>query len=305
MPGLFDFQVNGFAGVDYQRHELTAAQLRASINALRARGVAAIFLTLITDTIDRLAAQFARIERHRATDLVLAQTIPGYHLEGPWLCPEPGYRGAHPAAPMRPPSPADFARLQTAANNNIRLVTLAPEWPGSAAFIAGLTRQGVHTSIGHSNASAADIDAAIRAGTRFCTHLGNGVAPMQPRHDNIIQRLLARDELTACLIPDGMHLPPFVLKNFARAKPAGKILLTTDCMAAAGAPPGRYTLGGLEVQVGPDYIARGPEGGFAGSTLAPDRGVALTARYLDMSPAAARDLWSSKAAAAFGIKLVS
>jgi N-acetylglucosamine-6-phosphate deacetylase len=300
---LFDFQVNGFAGVDYQRHELTAAQLRASIDALRARGVAAIFLTLITDTIDRLAAQFTRIERYRAADPVLAQTFIGYHLEGPWLNPEPGYRGAHPAAPMGAPSLADFARLQVAAGGNIRLVTLAPEWPGSAAFIAELTGQGVHTSIGHSNADAADIDAAIQSGTRFCTHLGNGVALMQPRHDNIIQRLLSRDDLIGCFIPDGMHLPPFVLKNFVRAKPAGKILFTTDCMAAAGAPPGRYTLGALEVNVGADNIAREPDGGFAGSTLAPDRGVELTARYLNLAPDVARELWSAKATAAFGIKL--
>ncbi|AWI09841.1 N-acetylglucosamine-6-phosphate deacetylase [Ereboglobus luteus] len=300
MPGLFDFQVNGFAGVDFQRHELTAAQLRAAVDALRARGVAAIFLTLITDTIERLATQFARIESYRAADPVIAKTIPGYHLEGPWLSPEPGYRGAHPAEPMRAPNAADFARLQDAAGGNIRLVTLAPEWPGSAEFIATLAAQGVHVSIGHSNATAAQIDDAIRAGARFCTHLGNGAPQSLPRHDNIIQRLLARDELTACFIPDGIHLPPFVLKNFVRAKPQGKILFTTDCMAAAGAPPGRYTLGSLETLVGGDLIARGPDGGFAGSTLTPDRGVALTAQYLGIPTAEARELWSTKAAAAFG-----
>lgn len=305
MTGLFDFQINGFAGVDFQRHELTPEQLRHAIEALRVRGVSAIFLTLITDSIDRLAAQFARIESYRAADPLIEQTIAGYHLEGPWLCPEPGYSGAHPVAPMCAPSLADFDRLQAAAGNNIRLVTLAPEWPGSAAFIAALTSRGIHIAIGHSNAGAADIDDAIRAGARFCTHLGNGVALMQPRHDNIIQRLLARDELIACFIPDGVHLPPFVLKNFVRAKPAGKILLTTDCMAAAGAPPGLYTLGALEVHVGEDLIARGPEGGFAGSTLTPDRGVVLTAQYLDFTLAAARELWSTTAANAFGVEIKS
>lgn len=301
MRGLFDFQVNGFAGVDFQRHELTAAQLRGAVDALRARGVAAIFLTLITDTIERLAAQFARIERFRADDPVIAKIIPGYHLEGPWLSPETGYRGAHPAGPMRAPDAADFARLQEAAGGNIRLVTLAPEWPGSAAFIAALVAQGVRVSIGHSNAGAAHIDDAIRAGARFCTHLGNGAPQSLPRHDNVIQRLLARDELTACFIPDGIHLPPFVLKNFVRAKPAGKVLFTTDCMAAAGAPPGDYTLAELDVRVGGDGIARGPDGGFAGSTLTPDRGVALTARHLGMAESEARELWSTKAAAAFGL----
>lgn len=301
--GLFDFQVNGFAGVDYQRADLDAPQLRHSAEALRARGVEAIFLTLITDSIERLAAQFARIERYRAGDALIARTIPGYHLEGPWLSPEPGYCGAHPAEHMRAPETGAFERLQEAAGGNIRLVTLAPEWPGSDAFIGELVRRGVHVSLGHTAADEAQIDAAIRAGARFCTHLGNGAPQMLPRHDNVIQRLLARDELTACFIPDGVHLPPFALRNFVRAKPPGKVLFTTDCMAAAGAPPGRHTLGALEVEVGADGIARGPGGGFAGSTLAPDEGVRRTARFLGMPPGEARRLWSSAAAQAFGVTL--
>ncbi len=119
-----------------------------------------------------------------------------------------------------------------------------------------------------------------------------------------MQRLLARDELTACLIPDGVHLPPFVLRNFFRAKPAGKVLFTTDAMAGAGAGPGRYRVGHLEIEVGEDGVARQPGGGgFAGSTLTPDAGVRLTATWLGLSANAVEHLWSAAPAAAFGVDL--
>lgn len=300
---LFDFQVNGFAQVDFQDPTITAADLITAARALRAHGLAGMFLTLVTNTGERLCAQFQRLESFRRSEPLLDDLIWGYHLEGPWLRPEVGYCGAHPREKMCAPSLALFDRLQAAAGGNIRLVTLAPEWPGSDLFIGELVRQGVHIALGHTNANDAEIDRAIAAGARFATHLGNGVPRILPRHDNVIQRLLARDELYACLIPDGIHLPPFVLKNLYRAKPAGRVLFTTDAISAAGAPPGTYSCNGMRVTVGPDLIVRdpGPSGGFAGSALTPDRGVALTAHFLDLSPAAARTLWSAAPISAFGL----
>lgn len=301
---LFDFQVNGFGGVDFQQNNLTDQDLRRSVDALTRHGTGAILVTFITDDVDLLCRRLERFERARAADPAIARMFAGYHLEGPWLSPEPGFRGAHPAEPMHAPSLPEFERLQAAAAGRIRLVTLAPEWPGSPEFIAALTRQGIHTAFGHTNANEAEIDAAIAAGTRFCTHLGNGAPLTMPRHDNIIQRLLARDELTACFIPDGIHLPPFVLRNFVRAKPPGRVLFTTDAMAGAGAPPGTYQIGKLTIDVGADRIARQPgSGGFAGSTLSPDEGVARVSSYLGFSPDEAHRLWSDAALDAFGVKL--
>ncbi len=302
--GLFDFQVNGFGGIDFQRDDLTAAEFTHAVDALRKHGTSGIFATLITDEIDLLCRRFAALEKLCATAPTAGAAILGYHLEGPWLSPTPGYRGAHPAGPMRAPTLTDYERLQAAAQGRLRLITLAPEWPGSAEFIAAVTRQGVHVSLGHTNASEAEIDAAIRAGARFCTHLGNGCPLELPRHDNIVQRLLARDELTACFIPDGIHLPKGVLKNFIRAKPTGHVLFTTDAMAGAGAPPGRYTIGPHLIAVGADGVARQPgEKNFAGSTLTPDVGVRHIANWLNLTPEAAYHLWSTAPATAFGVTL--
>jgi len=302
-PSLFDLQINGYAGIDFQSSTLTAADLRHAIDRLRAGQTHRILLTLITDEIDALVRKFAQIEKYRAADPVLAETICGYHLEGPFLSPEEGYRGAHPGECMRAPDLALFAQWQEAAGGNIRLLTVAPEWPGSAQFIEAVVAQGVVISLGHTNAGEKRIDEAIRAGATMITHLGNGTPVTLPRHDNIIQRLLARDELTACLIPDGAHLPPFVVRNFFRAKPPGKILLTTDAMAAGGAPPGRYRIGRLEVESRDGFVRLPGSGNLAGSCLAPLQGVTNAASWLGISTAEAREMFSTRVAAQFGIRL--
>ena len=272
--GLFDLQVNGFAGVDFQQPDLRHEDLRKAVRALRARRTDRILLTLVTDRIDRLCAKLERIESFRSRDPEVAAAIPGYHLEGPCLLPAPGYCGAHDPALMRRPDAAEFERLWEAAGGNVRLVTLAPELPGSVEFIRQLVGRGVRVAVGHSNAGDRAIDEAVAAGLTLCTHLGNGVPLELPRHDNVVQRLLARDELFATFIPDGIHLPPPVLKNFVRAKPRERVLFTTDCMAAAGAPPGRYRIGALETEVGADGVVRMPGGGgFAGSSLTMDAAV--------------------------------
>jgi N-acetylglucosamine-6-phosphate deacetylase len=301
---LFDIQINGFAGVDFQQPDLTGEDLKRAMDRLAARETLRFFVALISDSIDALCAKLRNMERIRSVDSRVAESVCGYHLEGPWLSPEAGYRGAHDPQFMGPPLSADFDKLQRAAGGNIRLITLAPEWRGSAEFIREVTGRGVEVSIGHSNASAADIEAAIQAGARFCTHLGNGVPALLPRHDNVMQRLLSRDELTAFLIPDGMHLPPGVLKNFFRAKPPGRALFTTDCMAAADAPAGRYRLAHLELEVGEDRMVRMPGSmQFAGSALTPPEGVDNVCAWLGIPTDEARALFSTVTANAFGIQL--
>ena len=300
---LFDLQLNGFSGVDFQRPDLSQAGLRRAVDALHAHETFRVFLTLISAEPEALCRQFERIEHFRKFDPLIAETVCGYHLEGPFLRPADGFRGAHSADVQRPPDLAAFERMQGAAGGNIRLLTLAPEWPGSADFIGELVRRGVVVSLGHTDASEEEIDAAIHAGATLCTQLGNGVPQTLARHDNIVQRLLARDELTACLIPDGVHLPPFVLRNFYRAKPPGKVILTTDAMAAAAAPPGRYTLGAIEVEARDGAVREPGCAHLAGSSLTPDRGVANAARWLGISDDEARTMFSTRAAGLFGIAL--
>jgi len=304
VASLFDIQVNGFAGTDFQQLGVTSQKLRCAVEGLAAHQTHRFFATLITDSLDSLCEKFSNLEFLRGDDTAISDALCGYHLEGPWLSQEPGYRGAHDSRHMTAPDLRAFERLQSAAGGNIRLVTLAPELPGSPEFIRAVVATGTMVSLGHTNASDAEIEAAIEAGARFCTHLGNAVPLELHRHDNVVQRLLARDELTAFLIPDGNHLPPGVLKNLFRAKPAGKALFTTDCMAAAGAAAGQYTLGSLTMEVGEDRIVRMPgQRNFAGSALCADEGLANAVKWLGLDTGEARNLFSTAIADLFGVEL--
>jgi N-acetylglucosamine-6-phosphate deacetylase len=299
---FFDLQVNGFAGVDFQDASLTQDDLRRAVDALRRHRTGGILFTLITDHVDALLAKLAQVERYCAADPVIAAMIAGYHLEGPHMSARPGYHGAHPKEFMIAPSGVIFDRLQEVASGRIRLVTMAPEWPGSPEYIAHVRTAGTRVAIGHSAASDAEIDAAIEAGMTMCTHLGNGVPLELPRHDNIIQRLLARDELDAVFISDGIHVPPQVLRNFVRAKPRERVLFTTDCMAAAGAGPGRFRIGRLEIEVGADGVVREPgKGNLAGSSLTMDRAAENAAAWLGWSSAEVEAACGERVRASVGL----
>lgn len=300
--GFFDHQVNGFAGVDFQQPGLDHAALTRAVDGLLAHRTDRILLTLITDRIDGLCAKLANIEKLRAADPKLARVIVGYHIEGPYMSPKPGYHGAHDPDLMKAPDIAEFERMQDAANGRIRIVTLAPEQPGSPEFIRHITQRGVVASIGHSEADDRQIDAAIAAGLTLCTHLGNGIPVQLHRHDNIMQRLLARDELFAAFIPDGIHLPPAVLRNLVRAKPRDKVIITTDCMAAAGAGPGRFRIGRFEVDVGTDGVVREPgKPNFAGSSLTMDRAADNLRSFLGWNEAEIRAACSDRVARCLGM----
>jgi N-acetylglucosamine-6-phosphate deacetylase len=248
-PAFFDVQINGGHGVGFTSPTLTVDQVRTVADLCRTHGIGGLLATVITSSFDTLHHAFTTLRSAVEQDRELADRIPGFHLEGPYFCPDDGPRGAHPKAHVRDPDLDEFRRLQDAAGGKIRLVTLAPERPGAIPFIEALSAAGVLVAIGHTAANAMQIADAVRAGAKLSTHLGNGCHATLPRHDNYIWEQLANDTLTASLIADGHHLPPAVLKSFIRGKTPKRVILTCDAGTFAGSPPGRYTDWGTEVEV--------------------------------------------------------
>lgn len=273
-PGLVDLQVNGFAGVDFNSPELSADQIRVAVRALRATGVTRFLPTLITAPLARFA------DCARTLVELDDPAIGGIHLEGPYISPADGPRGAHPRAHTIPATPDEFKRRQDAAVGRIVLVTLAPEVAGALALIEYLVANGVRVAIGHSEATSATIRDAISAGATMSTHLGNGCAAMLPRHPNLIWEQLAADELWASLIVDGHHVPASTVKAMVRAKTPRRIMLVTDAMAAAGCAPGSYRIGEVDVEVGTDRrVALRGTPYLAGSALTMPEAIGNTVRF--------------------------
>src|SRR5579884_1914483 len=167
VPGLFDLQINGCLGVSFTSAGLTPADVRRVVDVCRQHGIAQLCPTLTTDSAYVLAHGMAVIHRACEQDPVIRSAVAGIHLEGPYLSPEDGPRGAHPRRHIRPPDWDEFCRLQDAAGGRIRLMTLAPEQDGALPFIERLTASGVVVALGHTAATGPCIRQAIAAGARL------------------------------------------------------------------------------------------------------------------------------------------
>ncbi len=272
-PGFIDLQVNGFAGVDYCSPHATAEEIGRSIRAQFATGVTRFFPTVITGSAEDMLGALANLASAKES-LPEGAAMEGFHVEGPYISPEDGPRGAHPRHCVRAPDFDEFQRMQEAAQGHIRLLTVAPEWPGAPEFIRKVVAEAVVVSIGHTQATAEQLDAAVRAGATLSTHLGNGAHAVLPRHPNYIWNQMADDRLAASFIVDGIHLSAAFLTVAMRAKGVERSVLVTDAVMPAGCAPGPYQLGEVAVELHADGSVR-MKGGerLAGSALKMDAAV--------------------------------
>ncbi|WP_279072449.1 N-acetylglucosamine-6-phosphate deacetylase [Microbacterium lacticum] len=264
-PGFVDIHGHGGGGGTYE-HGLDAIAAARAVHL--ARGTTRAVLSLVTASIDDLAAQVGMIADLSERDA----TILGTHLEGPFL--DPGHKGAHTESLLRAPDEAAVARLAEAGRGTVRQVTLAPELPGGLAATAQFVAAGVAVAVGHTNATEAEASAAFDAGATLLTHAFNAMPGIHHRAPGPVVAAMRDERVTLELIADGIHVHPDVIA-LAFAGAPGRIALITDAMGAAGEPDGAYELGGLAVTV-TDGVARLDEGGaIAGSTLTQDAALRL------------------------------
>ena len=251
-PGFIDLQINGYAGIDYSGSSLETASIEALIRAIAVSGTVKHLATIITGPSERISANCRAISTAVKASPLVRTAVVGIHLEGPFISPEDGPRGAHDRAYVRHPDYGEFREWQDAAGGMIRMLTLAPEWDGALDFIERVAADGVIVAIGHTAASPKRIHDAVGAGARVSTHLGNGSHQMLPRLRNYLWEQMGEDRLSASIIADGFHLPDSVLRIFARAKGMERLILVSDVAFLAGSRPGIASWGHIAVEVHPD-----------------------------------------------------
>ena len=301
-PGFVDLQVNGYGGDDFTSGTLTVDQVAAIGKRLDAGGVTSYCPTVTTHSLEvHQHAMRTIAEACRAMPEVACR-VAGIHLEGPYISPDDGPRGAHPQAHCRPPDWDEFRRLQDAAEGAIRIVTLSPEYDDACDFIARVCESGVQVAIGHTRADSRQIAAAVDAGARMSTHLGNGAHPLIRRHPNYIWDQLADDRLFASLIADGHHLPAAVVKSMVRAKTPSRCVLVSDVTSLAGMPPGRYEtgLGAIEVLDDLKLVVAGQRDILAGASLPISYCVANVMRFAGVRLKTAVEMASTRPAQLIG-----
>jgi N-acetylglucosamine-6-phosphate deacetylase len=288
-PGFIDLQVNGYGGVGFNDADLTLAKIEQVAAAMASFGVTSFLPTITTDSPEAICRACAILRAACEQSPGLQRSIAGIHVEGPFISGEAGPRGAHPQEHVRPPEFAEFQRWQAAAGGRIRLVTLSPEYAAAPQFIQQVTAQGVVVAVGHTAANQEQISAAVAAGARLSTHLGNGAHPLIKRHPNYIWDQLAEDRLMASLIADGHHLPPAVVKTMLRAKTPERCILVSDMTNLGGCLPGRYqtSLGDVEMLPNGKLVVAGQREIMAGASLPIGVGIANVMRFagLDLKTA--------------------
>jgi N-acetylglucosamine-6-phosphate deacetylase len=240
-PGLIDNQVNGFSGVSFclAGGELTGEGILKATQELWKKGVTTYLPTLTTNSQEVLLKNLATLAATKNKEAIHG-SIAGYHLEGPYISPDDGYRGAHPLKYVRKPDWKEFMQLYEASGQNILTVTVAPEVDGVMEFIRRCNGLGIQVAIGHHNATKNLIDLAVLNGAKIATHLGNGCANMINRHVNPLWPQLANDQLMASIICDGFHLRDEEIRVFYKVKGPEKTIITSDVTSFAGLPPGEY-----------------------------------------------------------------
>lgn len=302
VPGFVDVHIHAFRGRDTMRGE---ADVRAMSRDLPAYGVAAFCPTTMSASPADTAAAVAAIREVMVRPEPQGARVLGAHMEAPFLSPKRA--GAQLSRYFCDPGWETFLSLCGGCPEAVRLITLAPERPGSEAFIRRARAAGVHVSIGHTDADAETAHAAADWGADHATHLFNAQPPLLHRAPGIPGAALADSRIWCELICDGIHLHPDVIRVAVRAKAdpsapgGGRALAVTDAMEAAGMPDGVYALGGQEVTVR-GGAARLADGTLAGSVLTMPA-ILRNLIHFGIDPAAACAMCTSVPAASVGEEL--
>jgi N-acetylglucosamine-6-phosphate deacetylase len=295
VPGFVDIHVHGGGGATYTGGD--AAEIQRAAGFHREHGTTTTLASLVTASpADLLAA--VRTLAQSARDGVIA----GIHLEGPWL--SAAHCGAHDHTQLRDPTPAEIEALLAAGDGAIRMVTLAPERPGSDDAITRLIDAGVVVALGHTDADYEQTRHAIDLGATVGTHLFNAMRSLHHREPGPALALLQDPRVTVELIADGIHVHPAVVNATIDAAGADRVALVTDATAAAGVADGEYRLGTVTVDVVERVARVRGTSTIAGSTATMDQlfaAVAGRGSDRDAALAAAVRMTSTTPARVLGI----
>ena len=267
-PGFIDTHIHGAGGFDASVMREDEPGLEAMSRILASRGVTGFVPTMVSLPREEMLENVARLAAMLDRTLPGAQAL-GIHVEGPFL--NPAKRGAQDEKSMCPIDLGYAREIVAAAGGRLRRMTFAPELENADKLVELLCEAGVQPSMGHTIASEEETLRAIDAGARCCTHLFNGMPPLQQRNISITAVALTDNRVTVELIIDGRHIHPRMVDLACRCKPGSKLVAISDGTMASGMPDGRYRIGRQEIVV-EQGLSRTGEGTLAGTTTLLDTG---------------------------------
>lgn len=260
IPGMIDLHIHGIAGHDTM--DASVAALQGISTSLAKHGVTGFLPTTLTHDFEKIKQTLQVVSE--AIGQVSGAEIYGSYVEGPYITPE--HKGAHPVKYIRELSLEELAELIKISNHTIKVLTIAPEKNNAREAIEYLTKQGIHVSMGHTNADYETTNKAIEDGARIAVHTYNGMRGFNHREPGCLGAVLTNDSCYCECIADLQHVHPGALKLLYKAKGPNQILLISDSMLAANLADGDYYLGTLAVKVENNIARTLDTGSLAGST---------------------------------------
>lgn len=296
VPGFVDIHIHGGYGSDFMD---ASEEAIATITRFHAQhGTTTLLATTMTESKERIDAALAAVHGYRRKDARAAK-VAGVHLEGPFISPR--YPGSQNPAHIVNPDLGWLKDWQHRFPGLIKIVTMAPEREGALPVIRYGSESGIVMSAGHTAAVREEMEAALAAGLRHSVHMFNAMTPLHHREPGAVGTIMAREEMSAEIIADGIHVHPLCVGIMTRLKDKGNLALITDAMSAAGLGDGMYKLGGLDVIV-KGREARLYEGdSLAGSTLTMAEGFRFMVREIGLTVPEASRLASANPARRIGM----
>ncbi len=257
IPGLVDVHIHGAVGHDFCDQDPDG--LRQIAAYLRSNGITSFCPTSMTLPLPQLGQIFQTV--HDIPKNPTYASCAGIHMEGPFISPLK--KGAQKETHIVPPDINAFAQLNASCGNQIRLVTIAPELPGSIEFIEAYHSK-LSVSLGHSNADYDTALSAFHAGANHATHLFNAMPPLLHRAPGLIGAAADSPHVMVEAICDGIHIAPSVIRMIFQIFGDSRVVLISDAMRATGMEDGTYELGGQAVSKKGKYATL-PDGTLAGS----------------------------------------
>lgn len=293
LPGFVDVHIHAFQCYDTMRGETDIRQMSIK---LASNGTAAFCPTTMSASAEETKKVLADIRRVMERPETGGALVLGAHMEAPFLSGEKA--GAQQKQFFRDPDWQELVRM--AGNPSIiRLITIAPERKGSEAFIRRAKTEGIHISVGHTNANAEQVHTAAEWGADHVTHTFNAQTPIHHREPGVPGAALTDERYYCEMICDGIHLHDDIVKLLVRCKGVSRAVAITDAMEAAGMPDGEYSLGGQAVYV-KGGAARLADGTLAGSVLTMKHALYRLIHVYGIAPEEACAMCTSTPAASIG-----
>ncbi|MBO3065963.1 N-acetylglucosamine-6-phosphate deacetylase [Staphylococcus shinii] len=283
LPGFIDIHMHGGYGEDAM--DASFEGLKHLSESLLSEGTTSFLATTMTQSDENIIKALKNIVNYQGQqDNLNAASIVGIHLEGPFISEHKV--GAQNPAYVQRPSVAKIQQFQEIANDQIKVMTFAPEVEGARETLAALHNQ-INFSIGHTVATFDEVNEAVAHGAKHVTHLYNAGTAFEHRNPGLSGAAWVNDKLSTESIVDGIHSHPASIKIAYKQKGNKRFFLITDAMRAKGMPDGEYDLGGQNVTV-KGSEARLASGALAGSILKMNEGLKNLIKF---TGASLDDLW--------------